>query len=229
LRAFEKARVHRREKEMRRSKALIISVVAIAVVAAVAIPSVARMGHAERGMDRGMGMGPVFTEEQREQMQDIHERYGEREVELANRVRVLRMEMQELAAAEGEPDFGALERKLEEIAEVRLDMAKLKLRIHQDIRPLLTDDQKTLFDGRIGQALMHGRGAGPMCGGRMGHGMGMDRCGGMGMCAGGRGGGMGAGARGRPSGQPRMMMRQGMPGCVSPISQDDAGMEADEQ
>ena len=213
---------------MRRSKVLITSVVAIAVVAAVAIPSVARMGRAERGMDRGMGMGPVFTEEQREQIREIHEQYGEREVELANRVRVLRMEMQELVAAEGEPDFGALERKLEEIAEVRLDMAKLKLRIHQDIRPLLTDDQKTLFDGRIGQALMHGRGgrdAGPMGRGRMGHGMGTGRCGGMG--AGGPGGRMGMGSQGGSGEQPRMMMGRGTPRCIGPMSPDGSGMEAD--
>jgi len=214
---------------MGRSRVLIISVVAIAVVAAVAIPSVARMGRAERGMDRGMGMGPVFTEEQREQIREVHERYGERRVDLANRIRVLHKEMRELAAAEGEPDFGALERKLEEIAEVRLDMARLKLRIHQDIRPLLTDDQKTLFDGRIGRAFMHGRGgrdAGPMSGGRMGHGMGMGRCGGMGAC--GPGGRMGMGSQGGSWEQPRMMMGRGMPRCMGPMSPDEQGMEADD-
>jgi len=214
---------------MKRSKVLITAVVVTAVIAAVAVPALARRGAARQGRAGGVGMGPMFTEEQREQIEEIHESYGDRHVELANRLQVLHVEMRELAEADGEPDFDAMERKLEEISEARLDVAKLRLRVHQDIRPILTDDQKKLFDAGIGGMMMHGRRhCGAMGGGRgMRAGRGMGPGGGMGCPMGmGPGGGQGARAgRGRGQGSRagwggQGMMRSGMPGGVSPMQPD---------
>lgn len=185
---------------------------ALVLVAAVAMPAAARGGASPRGRGMGRGgscMGPQFTTEQQDQIKKIHDKYDAKRVELSNRLDVLQVEMQDLVAAKGEPDFKAIEKKMEDISAVRLDLSKLRLRIHQDVRPLLTDDQKTLFDSRLGLGMMHGmRGGfggpghmrnGGMRAGRMGGAMmgqvpgGMGGCAMMGQAPGGMNGGMNPG------------------------------------
>jgi Spy/CpxP family protein refolding chaperone len=209
---------------MKRSKVLLVSMLAVAVIAAAALPAAARRGGAmgsAMGGGRGMGMGPMFTSEQQEQIEKIHERYQDQRVELTNRLQALHVEMGDLMQAEGEPDFGAIEKKLEDISSVRLELAKLRLRIHKEIRPLLTDDQKTLFDAGMGRMLMHSRG---MRGGRgMSCPMGMNQG-----CAPGMGNrmGMGQGAMGGQRGAwggRQGMMGYGMPGCIAPVEPPDDG------
>lgn len=170
---------------MKTSKLIIGVALAVMVMGSVAVPAAARSGGADaggRGMGRmGCGMGPQFTLEQQEQMKKIHEKYDDERVELTNRLKVLGVEMQELIAAEGEPDFSAIERKMEDASAARLELAKLRLRIHKEIRPILTDDQKVLFDDRMGLGLMRGRhggfGPGAMQHCRMRPGMGRGMCG----------------------------------------------------
>ena len=187
----------------------------IAVIAALALGLSSAVAVAQLGRGAGMGMdrpaqcmragGPVFTDEQKNEIAEVHEKYDEEKVELANRARVLRLEMAELLGAD-DIDFGDVENKIEEIHAVKLELAKLRLRIHQEVRPLLTDDQRALFDrgfGRMGGRMMgggHGMGAGCGRGGmRGGHGMGMR--GGRGMHPRGGMGGMGCpfgGGMGQP-------------------------------
>jgi Spy/CpxP family protein refolding chaperone len=211
---------------MRRTKFVLMGVLAVALVAAVAMPAAARMGGAGwagRGMARGACMGPQFTEEQQQQIQKIQEKYDAQRVDLSNRLGVLRTEMQDLVAAEGEPDFKAIEKKMEDISAVRLELNKLRLRIHQDIRPLLTDDQKTLFDKGLGFGMMRGMAGGRchMRGGAMG---GRGRaCGMMGQ---GPGAGMGMHAPmiGQTPGAMRGGMNQGwVPGPYCPFQGDAPG------
>jgi Spy/CpxP family protein refolding chaperone len=191
---------------MKKFKLMIGIALAAALVASVAIPAVARRGGEGReawGGRRAWGgqreRGPQFTVEQQEQMEKIHEKYDDERVELANRLKVIGLEMREIVAADGEPDFDAIEAKMEDAAEVRLELAKLRLRIHKEIRPLLTDDQRTLFDARMGRFLTH---VGP--GGRGGYGMGHGRMG--------RRMGHDLGTRGRAGGR----MGRGMGGRTGP-------------
>ncbi len=228
---------------MRRTKFVIMGVLAVALVAAVAMPAAARMGGAGRsgrGMGPGAFMGPQFTEEQQQQIQKIQDKYDAKRVELSNRLGVLRTEMKDLLSADGEPDFKAIEKKMEDMSAVRLELSKLRLRIHQDIRPLLTDDQKKLFDRGLGFRMMRdmadGRGLmrggamggrGMPCGKMMGQGMGVGMPGGrmgqgrgVGMCAPMIGQTPGAARRG--ANQPRF------PGPYCPFQQGAPGDDVQE-
>ncbi len=212
------------------------SVLALALVAAVAMPAAAQMrgsGWAGRGMGRGGCMGPQFTADQQEQIQKIHEKYDAQRVELANRLGVLRGEMQDLVAAEGEPDFKAIEKKMEDMSDVRLQLSKLRLRIHQDIRPLLTDDQKKLFDSGLGFGMMRGMRGGFGGPGQMRHdAMGGRGTRGRGMTGRGRGCGMAVPMIGQTPGGPgaRANNQGWVPGPYCPYQNaaPDDDMEEDD-
>ncbi len=187
-----------------KSKKRVITVVVLALagVALIALPTAAFRGRAGgMGMGKGMGMGPAFTDEQMEKIEKIHDRYNDERAELTNRLKVIMLEAHD-AVADDTPDFDAIERRIDEMIEVKGDLAKLRLRIHKEIRPLLDDDQKVLFDRGLGRMLHGGMG-----GGRAGH-PGM-------MGRGGMRDGMRGGMRGdMPGGRPGMRggMGGGMPG-----------------
>ncbi len=184
-----------------KSKKRVITVVVLALagVALIALPTAAFRGRAG-GMEKGMGMGPAFTDEQMEKIEKIHDSYNDERAELTNRLKVIMLEAHD-AVADDTPDFDAIERRIDEMMEVKGDLAKLRLRIHKDIRPLLDDDQKVLFDRGLGR-MLHGG----MAGGRAGH-PGM-------MGRGGMRGGMRGGRGGPGGGHPGMRggMGGGMPG-----------------
>ncbi len=142
---------------------------AIAAVVAVALMSSAAL--AARGNGAGMamaggrgtgecrmadrGMRPSFTSEQKEQMEKIRAGFEEQRVELQNRMKVLHVKMQDLAESDN-PDFGKLERMIDDAAELRAELTKLKLKQHVAIRAILDDDQRVLFDRGIARTLSHG-------------------------------------------------------------------------
>jgi Spy/CpxP family protein refolding chaperone len=191
---------------MKSKKRLItIAVLALAGLTLIAVPAAARRGgmnRADRGM--GRGMGPAFTQEQLEQIQKINDKHSDERAQLTNRLKVIMAEAMDVED-DAAPDFNAIEKNLEEVSAVRLQLAKLNLRIHKEIRPLLDDDQKVLFDRGLRGILHGGRGMGHP--GMMGGGM---RCNGMG--PGMMGGGMrgGPGMRGGTPGQPGMGAGPGM-------------------
>jgi len=140
-----------------------IVVLALVGVALVAVPSAAmrgRGGAGGTGRAAGRGMGPAFTESQLEQIEKIHEKYNDERAELTNRLKVIMVEAHE-NMGEGEPDFDAIEDTMEEVADIKLKLAKMRLQIHKEIRPLLDDDQKVLFDRKLGRMLHGGRGHHP--------------------------------------------------------------------
>ena len=189
-----------------KKRVITVVVLALAGVALIALPTAAfrgRAGGGGMGKGMGMGMGPAFTDEQLEQVERIHDRYNDERAELSNRLKVLMLEGQEVVEADT-PDFNAIERKIDEIAEVKVELAKLRLRIHKEIRPLLDDDQKVLFDRGLGR-LLHGG-----MGGRAGHPGMMGRGGMHGGMRGGMRGGMGDPGSGHPG--MRGGMGGGMPG-----------------
>lgn len=153
---------------MKRSKVILGVLIAVFAVALVAAPALARREGTRRAQPRG-GMMPQFTQEQQEQIEAIHEKYSDERAELTNRAKVLRLELAELVG-DGEPDFDGIEGKLEEIARVRVDLMKLRLRIHKEIRPLLDEDQRKLFDRGLARLAGSGRGDGQR--GMMGRGAG---------------------------------------------------------
>ena len=175
-----------------KKKLATILVVSLLGVALLTVPAMAVRGRAAgRGAPgMGMGMGPAFTEEQQEQVEKIHEKYADNRAELTNRLKVLALEADD-AVGDGEPDYNAIENRIEEMSKIRVELAKLRLRIHKEIRPLLDDDQKILFDRGLGRGMMGGRGGHP---GMMGH------------------RGMSGGMKGGRGGRPGMMGQSGMGG-----------------
>jgi len=146
---------------MRRSKVILAVLIALFAVSVVAVPALARREGGRRAHARG-GMMPQFTAEQQERIKAIHEKYNDERAELTNRAKVLRLELGEMVG-NGDPDFDGIEDKLEEISRVRLDLTKLRLRIHKEIRPLLDEDQRTLFDHGLARLVGRG-GRGGQCG-----------------------------------------------------------------
>ena len=195
-----------RERMMRSKKRFAAVLVLVLMgVALLSVPAGARMGRAAGGARGvGRGMGPAFTEEQQEQIEKIHDKYADERAELTNRLKVIRIEAQDVDR-DAAPDYKAIERNIEEAAEIRVKLAKLRLQIHKEIRPLLDDDQKVLFDRGLGRKL-HGAG-GPGHPGMMGRRSGMSRGRAMSQC-----GAMGGpGMRGM-SGQRGTMCGQGAMG-----------------
>lgn len=130
-------------------------VLALVGVALVAVPAVAMRGRAgggQRGM--GRGMGPAFTTEQQEQVKSIHEKYSDERAELTNRLKVIMVEAHDVDP-DAAPDYNAIEKNIEEVSAIRVELSKLRLQIHKEIRPLLDDDQKVLFDRGLG-GMFHG-------------------------------------------------------------------------
>jgi len=184
------------------SRKTIITATVVALVALTALSTVALAGRGERAgfaMTGGKGMAecrmgdrgmrPSFTTEQKEEMEEIRASFEDERVELQNRLKVLHVEMQELTE-DDDLDFGKLERMIDEAAELRAQVMKLKLKQHRAIRKILDDDQRVLFDRGITRMLSRGghggmrgakdcgpmgrggrRGCGPAKCGSMGHGM----------------------------------------------------------
>ncbi len=154
------------------------------------------MGGGMRGGPMGRGVMPAFTEAQQEKMQEIRSSFDEERVELVNRIKVMHLEMRDLVTGDN-PDFGKIERLIDDISDERAKMMKIRIRQHVAVRGILTDDQKVLFDqgleARMGQFMggpgmmgrpgtMGGRPGGEMMGGRggMSSGPGGARAGGFG-------------------------------------------------
>ena len=195
-------------------------------VALLSVPAGARMGRAARGArGAGRGMGPAFTEEQQEQIEKIHDSYADERAELTNRLKVIMVEAHNVDSDDA-PDYKAIERNIEEAAEIHVKLAKLRLKVHKEIRPLLDDDQKVLFDRGLAMKL-HSAG-GPGSPGMMGRRGGMGRGGAMGRDGAMRGSGVicRPGAHGttvrRIIGGPGVMVREGEMTPWCPFA-DDAG------
>ncbi len=180
-----------------KKKLVMIMVLSLIGLSLVTVPAMAMRGRAAGRCTPGMGrgMGPAFTEEQQEQVKKIHEKYADSRAELTNRLKVIALEADE-AIGDGEPDYDAIENRIEETSKIKVELAKLRLRIHKEIRPLLDDDQKVLFDHGLRGGMRGGRGGHPGMMGRRSMGGGM----------------MGGRMMGGPGGHPGMMGHPGTGG-----------------
>ncbi|MDP6126262.1 MAG: Spy/CpxP family protein refolding chaperone [Candidatus Latescibacteria bacterium] len=121
------------------------------------------LAHAQRGPGRGgrhQGMKPGgdgpprrermmadlnLTNEQYSQMRAIKLAQRKSSIEQRSQAELKAVELHELLVT-GDPDMGRVESKLREIADVRVGMRMAQIRAHQQIRSLLTDEQKAKFD-----------------------------------------------------------------------------------
>jgi Spy/CpxP family protein refolding chaperone len=138
------------------------------------------MAFAQPGTGRGEGRrwandGPAFkercmnlpnlTDEQKEKISDLRTKNMKVMLEKRNIFNEKRAKLQTLQTAD-KADMGAINALIDEIAEVKADMAKQRAAHRQAIRSLLTDEQKVIFDSRPHRGPRDGFGRGHLGKGR---------------------------------------------------------------
>lgn len=127
-----------------------------------AVSALAQQGRPGRGMfDRpGQGMGwnqqwnntdrpyariPNLTDEQREQIQQLHLDVREQNLELRNELNEKQARLRTVTTG-STTDMDAANQLIDDMSTLRADMMKQRLQTHSQVRELLTDEQKVVFD-----------------------------------------------------------------------------------
>ena len=100
--------------------------------------------HGEKGPGHGP-MIPDLTDEQKEQIKDIHVESMEDMLALKNKIGEKTARLHTLQTA-AKANMSEINKTIEEIGKLRTEMMKLKAASHQKIRSLLTDEQRVFFD-----------------------------------------------------------------------------------
>lgn len=90
---------------------------------------------------------PDLTDEQKEQIRTVMTETRKEMLPLQNQVREKSAQLLTLRTAEN-ADMNAINAMVEEISSLRAAMMKNRLASEQEIRALLTDDQRVIFDSR---------------------------------------------------------------------------------
>jgi Spy/CpxP family protein refolding chaperone len=100
--------------------------------------------HGEKGPGQGP-MIPDLTDEQREQIKDLRVDVMEKMLSFKNRLGEKAARLRTLQTA-AKANMSEINKAIEEIGKLRIEMMKLKAACHQEIRSLLTDEQRVFFD-----------------------------------------------------------------------------------
>lgn len=112
------------------------------------------------GPDSRRDNGLKLTEEQKAKIKDIRTASYKEIKQLQNQMGELKAKQRTLTTAD-KPDMNAINANIDEITKVQNKMMKIREANHQQIRSLLTDEQKMMFDSkkmkheRQGQMRMH--------------------------------------------------------------------------
>jgi len=87
---------------------------------------------------------------------DQKEKFRELRIETEKKLKPFQDQLRELLAKHqtlvtvDKPDMTTIESSLEQISKTRLEMAKIRAAMHQDVRAQLTEEQRLMFDKRRG-------------------------------------------------------------------------------
>ena len=109
-------------------------------------PNKERVEQARRGQAQGLRL-PGMTDEQREQIKAIMLNGRKEALPLQNALREIKAELQTLRTAESY-DEAAVAAKINEISDLQTSMMLLRERHRQEVRALLTEEQRVIFDTR---------------------------------------------------------------------------------
>lgn len=98
---------------------------------------------------------PGLTEDQKKQIKDIMLKTREAVLPLTNQLREKEAHLQTLQTA-GQVDMKAVDQTIDEMGALRIQIAKKRAASRQDIRKLLTDEQRVVFDSRKASFMDHG-------------------------------------------------------------------------
>ena len=98
--------------------------------------------------NRNMQLGiPDLSDQQKEQIQDIRLNTRKEMMPLQNRMREKAARLKTLRTAK-KADMNAINSVVDEMSSLRAEIMKARLASEQEIRSLLTDDQRVIFDSR---------------------------------------------------------------------------------
>lgn len=95
----------------------------------------------ERGMQNGMNLTDAQKDAFKQSMMDLHKKIQP----LRNELGEAEAHQKTLVTAE-KTDMGAINKNIEKIGGIRVEIAKLETKHHLDMRAQLTDEQKLKFD-----------------------------------------------------------------------------------
>jgi Spy/CpxP family protein refolding chaperone len=99
----------------------------------------------------GMAMAiPDLTEEQQGKIKELHMDLMKESLPIRNQIGENSAKMRTLETAET-PDMKVIEKLIDESAKLEASLEKKRAANHQEIRKLLTDEQRVIFDSRSGQ------------------------------------------------------------------------------
>ena len=93
---------------------------------------------------------PDLTEQQKSDIKDLRTAFMKDIQHIKAQMDIKRAELKALQTAE-KPDIDAINKKIDEKANLRTQLEKKKAAFRQSVRALLTDDQKVVFDQKMMQ------------------------------------------------------------------------------
>lgn len=103
---------------------------------------------------------PDLTESQKTEIQKLKTAHMKEVMPLKNQLNEMQARLKTLTTANN-PDMNAINAEIDKIGKIKTDLQKMKAKHHQDIRKLLTEDQRVMFDMHSGKGCgQHGKGCG---------------------------------------------------------------------
>lgn len=115
-----------------------------------------------KGMRPDFGSGKRLMEqldlstEQMNQMKKLRLEHQKEILPIQTKIKTARLEMQTLKLDQA--DQNSIEKKIEEIGKLRIELQKKRYAHHLAVREILTDEQKAIFDSLPKKVGRHGRG-----------------------------------------------------------------------
>jgi Spy/CpxP family protein refolding chaperone len=101
-------------------------------------------------------MIPDLTEDQMTKIKSLRLEMMKETNPLKAQMKEKKAHLNTLAIAE-KADMKAIEKTIDEMGAIRVQMMKAHAKMRQDVRAILTDDQRVIFDSKAGSMMSHGK------------------------------------------------------------------------
>ena len=131
-----------------KSKHIVLPVVALLLVTGIAFAQQPEIGHehGEKMCSRSnKPMIPDLTEEQQEEIKALRVEHMKILQQLRNQLGEKKARLRTLSTG-AKVDMSEINRVIEDVGEMRTQMMKMRAQHRQDLRELLTDEQRVIFD-----------------------------------------------------------------------------------
>ena len=98
--------------------------------------------------------GLDLSDEQKSQIKEIHLGVQKEILPMQNQLNENRARMKTLTTSE-DPNMDEINNLIDQSSGIRADMQKIRASAHQEVRKLLTEDQRVMFDSRSSKMMAH--------------------------------------------------------------------------